>query len=88
MKELENKRDSLIKKFKSKSKKIDCKNLFGNNELIDLIRKIKDMTHQIENSVECDDCDGDGSIDCDCNCPHCEKEYICDTCGGDGYLSK
>jgi len=38
--------------------------------------------------VECDSCDGDGNVRCDCDCPHCENTETCDVCWGDGYVYK
>lgn len=88
MKILEEKRKALILKFNKESSLCNKNKLFGNSDLINLLKKITDTEELISNSYECEECEGEGSINCECDCPHCEKEYCCDKCGGDGYLSK
>lgn len=88
MKDLENKKKRLILKFNKESRECNKNKLFGNNRLIRVLIEIRDVESLIKSSVECNDCNGNGFIDCDCDCPRCDKEYTCDACGGDGYLEK
>lgn len=34
----------------------------------------------------CPDCEGEGSIECDCDRPHCDNTYECEDCKGSGSL--
>lgn len=36
------------------------------------------------NLLRCPECDGEGTIQCDCDCPHCDREEECDACDGSG----
>lgn len=34
--------------------------------------------------VKCSACGGWGMVDCDCDCPYCDREVECEDCGGTG----
>lgn len=38
-----------------------------------------------ELDLQCEGCNGTGSIACTCNCPHCDNDEDCDECDGTGF---
>jgi excinuclease UvrABC ATPase subunit len=48
-------------------------------------KNIDDYLSENFKLIDCINCNGAGSIICDCNCPHCENVDDCEHCDGDGY---
>lgn len=76
--------ESMFVKVMDKNPLFETPKIIKVSELVHAIQQLPLIPEMDGNEVECPDCDGEGTVECEC----CGHEHDCDRCDGEGVIEK